>query len=388
MARVRIKHPHPNNHSKLQLLRAFSEYLIYATRIILTPDSFIVLTRSDEDIDSIFEKECNETLHVAGFEPILPPEMRAKRTVLVFNTDDYILSHSEDEIKQKIIHKNTWIKQGIDCIFKIPSSKILKIYFNSTNAAKLATDKGLLAFHMSIPSYNVKVEEFIPITTCMRCYAIEQHTTNKCTMPETHTVCSECASDKHTWKTCTSNIKKRLNCLANKCHLRKKIKEEKRKQNKNSSKTYSQATQNNTNSNNTNTQNINIEKDKATKILTRILHSHILNIANPGSYNDELNNLFKLNNLPSINLPPNPPSKNILSLTAECKINTKEVQVANEPDEEPEEELEIEEIEEEAEDSLHTIQATEKVKPPQPTPTPKIQGKNIGLKLITKRTAG
>ncbi|MPC42883.1 hypothetical protein E2C01_036514 [Portunus trituberculatus] len=110
-------------------------------------------------------------------------------------------------------------------------------------------------------------------------------------------------------------------------------------------------------------------------------------MANPGSYNDELNKVFKLNNLPSINLPLNPPSKNILSLTAECKTNTNEDQVASEPDEELEEEIEVEEIEEN-EDSLSTTQAREKIKPPQPTPTPKIQGKNIGLKLITKRTAG
>ncbi|MPD03979.1 hypothetical protein E2C01_099642 [Portunus trituberculatus] len=218
---------------------------------------------------------------------------------------------------------------------------------------------------------------------------MEQHTTNKCTMPETHTVCSECASDKHTWKTCTASTKKCLNChgphrtLANKCPMMKKIKEDKRKQNKNNGKTYSQATQNATNSNNTNTNNINFEKDTATKILTCILHSHMLNMANPGSYSDELNKLFKLNNLPTINLPPNPPSQNILSLTAACKINTIEDQEASEPDEDQEEE-----IEEEVENSLATTQALEKVTPPQPTPTPKIQGKYIDLKLITKRTAG
>ncbi|MPC84372.1 hypothetical protein E2C01_079110 [Portunus trituberculatus] len=209
-------------------------------------------------------------------------------------------------------------------------------------------------------------------------------------MPETHTVCSECASDQHTWKTCPSNTKECLNChgshrtLANKCPMRGKIKEEKRKQNINSNKSYSQATQNTNNSNNTNIHNINIEKDTATKILTCILHSHMHNIANPGSYNDELNKLLKLNNLPSIILPPNPPSKSIMNPKADHEIITKEVQVANEP----EEETEIEEIEEEAEETLLSTQATGKLKLPQPTPSPKIQGKNIGLKLITKRTAG
>ncbi len=56
MARVRIKHKKPSNDSKIALLRTLSENLIYATKIIPTQDSFIVLTKTDADVDKIFQR--------------------------------------------------------------------------------------------------------------------------------------------------------------------------------------------------------------------------------------------------------------------------------------------------------------------------------------------
>ena len=50
-----------------------------------------------------------------------------------------------------MLHGNDWITGGIDNIFKIPRTNILKICLKETATAKLATEKGLLAFHMSIP---------------------------------------------------------------------------------------------------------------------------------------------------------------------------------------------------------------------------------------------
>ena len=73
------------------------------------------------------------------------------------------------------------------------------------------------------------------------------------------------------------------------------------------------------------------EKDTASTILTCILHGHIHNIAHPGTYNKEVNKLFKINKLPPIILPENSPSKKFFSLatrnekgeeTEEIEVNT------------------------------------------------------------------
>ena len=202
MARVRIKHLDPSPTTKLKLLKTLSENQIYATKIITTPDSFVVLTRTDDEIDKIFKLQCSTALKEAGFEPIIPPELRAKRTIIIFNVDEFILSNTEQEIKEELIRENGWINGGIESIFKIPKARILKICLQETTTAKNATEKGMLAFHMSIPAHNIKVDEFIPVLTCMRCYKLEEHTTNNCQMPKDYTVCSECGSSEHTWKNC------------------------------------------------------------------------------------------------------------------------------------------------------------------------------------------
>ena len=201
MARVKIKHPDPSPTSKLKLLKTLSENLIYATRLIPINDGFIVLTRTDDDIDTNFKTNFQSNLKDQGFKAILPPELRAKRTVILLNVDEYIYTRTEQEIKEELINENSWI-EGIDNIFKIPKIKHIKIGFKETITAKTATEKGLLAFHMSIPSYNIKIDEFIPVMICMKCYNLEDHTTSKCPKPKDFKICSECGNPNHNWREC------------------------------------------------------------------------------------------------------------------------------------------------------------------------------------------
>ena len=145
----------------------------------------------------------------------------------------YIYNQPTKEIKDELVAENSWIQEGIESIFKVPRTKILKICMNQTAAAKKATEAGLLAFYMRIPPTNISIEEYIPIFTCMRCYKIEDHPTYRCQHPREYKACSECASIEHTWRECTATEKKCLNChgahrtLANKCPLRKDVKDKK-----------------------------------------------------------------------------------------------------------------------------------------------------------------
>ena len=82
MARVKLKCDNTNHEKKILLLKILAENLIYATRIITVQDGFVVLTRSDEDMDKIFQGKTNEELANNSYKPVLPPELKAKRTVL------------------------------------------------------------------------------------------------------------------------------------------------------------------------------------------------------------------------------------------------------------------------------------------------------------------
>ncbi len=234
---------------------------------------------------------------------------------MLFNVDEVIHNHQENEIIEEITANNLWIPT-IDSIFKIPRTRIMKITFSETAIAKKATEKGILAFHLRIPAYNIKQDEFIPIMTCMRCYNIEDHPTSQCPKAKEYKICSECADEGHTWRDCKSTNKKCINysdkhrTLANKCPKRKKAVDAKRNKQKNTNNaTYAQSV---TNTNPSPISSI-INQETATKIMACMLHAHLINTANPGSYNDEFNRALELNNLPKINLPNNPPSSLILN---------------------------------------------------------------------------
>ena len=278
--------------------------------------------------------------------------------------------------------KNQYMKEGIDTIFKIPRTKILKVTFKETAAAKKATENGILGFHMSIPAHTIKIEEYTPLMTCLKCYAIEDHVTLKCPKEKTYKVCSECSSHDHTWRDCKSTHKKCVNCmgdhrtLANKCPMRKKAIDEKRQQKKNNNnKTYSNAAAGNTNTAQINN-NISfpaLEKKTITNLMSCMMHAHLINAAIPGSYNTEINRVLKLNNLPAIILPDNPPSQQILDLTkgvqtATTQENTQTTQT-------------------------NTITPTNTgenstVSQEELPPLEKISGEEIGLQLITTKKQG
>lgn len=159
MARVNTNHPNPPPTKRTSLLRTLSQNMIYATKIIDISDGFIVLTRNDEDIDKIFKGNCLKELNKEDFEPMLPPEQRTKRTIIIFNVDSYlyIYEHTEKEMEDEFIINNEWTEGRIDSINKFPKNNMINISFKETTSAKRPTDKGLLGFHMSIP-YN-KIQE-------------------------------------------------------------------------------------------------------------------------------------------------------------------------------------------------------------------------------------
>ena len=210
MARVRIKHPARTHQVKEKLLEILAKKKIYAVDIKETRDGFAVITATEAEIDAIFTNDCTEALRESRFTPILPLQLKAQRTVLLFNLDSHIHGKEKEVIQQEIEDQNDFAQNAIDNIFKFPKARIIKITFKTAKIATKATEQGLLLFHMRVPHYQIKKEEFIPIT-CMKCYEMESHFTNKCPKDRSYKVCSECGSEDHTWNECKEENKKCLN---------------------------------------------------------------------------------------------------------------------------------------------------------------------------------
>ncbi len=159
--------------------------------------------------------------------------------------------------------------------------------------------------------------------------------------------------------------------------------EEKRQQKKDSStKTHSSAAAGKTNTSTLTfpTSTPVIEEETATKIMACMMRAHLINSINPGSYSDDLNRALKLNNLPPVILPDNPPSKQTLNLTNEkqtavpqentqTNVNTHSQEAPNTA-----QHTQV--------DQNTTQQGTEM------PPLKKIPGHAIGLQIITRKSEG
>lgn len=283
------------------------------TRLIPTRDAVIVLTASDKDGDEIFQSNIREKLEKDGFNAIMPPELRAQRTVICFRLDELIYEHQAEEIRTEVERVQTWAK--VQEVYKFPRTNTLKITFQTTDMAKKAKDNGILLFAMSVPPTQIRKEVYTPILSCNRCHAVEEHATNQCPTPPNYVACSECGSRDHTFRECRATDKHCINCgkdhsaRAMKCPIRKKaLKEKEEKQREEKEKrattTYAQASL---------TPSVpSFNSDTITTGLVCVLHAHMMNTANPGSFQKTLSESLALNGIKDVKLPPNPPSADIM----------------------------------------------------------------------------
>lgn len=321
MARVKIKHKlDPNDRrTKQKLLETLANSNINICNLISTHDGNIVaVTATDNDADTLLNQRNVQELNKAGFDPILPPEVKSRRTVICQRVDQLIYEHSKNDIEDEIESKNEWAK--VKNAHKFPKTErnqyTIKIEFEDANMAAKAENDGIRLFNMNIAYHQVKREKYTPLLTCMRCYKIEQHPTSQCPQPPSYQICSECGGQDHTWKTCQNTQKCCLNCrqnhrtLAMSCPQRKEAIKKKENQEKTTKGTYAQVTSKNQ------ITNIPTTMDLGTSTVTTMLFclysAHLMNAANPGSFQDQLDFLTSANNLPRLIGPQNPPSADII----------------------------------------------------------------------------
>ena len=318
MAKVRIKckDPDKNDRNKKQkLLEILCRNQIEITNAPPTNDGYIVFLRYEEQADNIFSTDVKKALTDNDFQPILPPELKVKKSVIASNLDDEIYDNSEDEIKEELIAQNHWL-DDIDSVYKFPKSNTIKITFTQTALARKSIESGLLAFSLSIAQHQIRQETFIPIKCCFKCYQLEDHLTKNCNKDKNYKICSECGLEGHVWHQCREKKKRCINCqgdhstLAMRCIKRKKIMKEKRREEAERNRLgYAGITTVNT----TQPQHsqpqmpINLQptitREDMLKINICIAHAHRQDLLKPGSYEKELEQTLLLNELPTIKIP-------------------------------------------------------------------------------------
>ncbi|XP_076038878.1 uncharacterized protein LOC143024049 [Oratosquilla oratoria] len=216
----------------------------------------------DRTIEELTKKQIKNSFATEGLDIIDPPELNAKRTLIVRQVDEHIHNEDTEAIKMELERNNQYMK--ITSIIKLPNTRtIIKIKMENSTMVKKSLETGILMFSQSFPPHTLNQETYIHLPQCTRCYAYN-HTLKQCTLPATYTICSGCSSKEHRINNSTGNTAQ---------------------------------------SPHTPTPNpINLKH--LTVINTAIIHANITEAATPGTYQQTIDAYYKANGLPTIIIPP------------------------------------------------------------------------------------
>lgn len=195
-------------------------------------DYYIVWCNTESDSDTLMSSECLTVLKSQHCSPILPPDLKAKRSVIIKFVDTSIYSMSEQQLIEEIELKNNSLK--VTELYKLQRSRSIKITFTSQDMANSARLNGIKVKLISVSPDVIVKDIFIDVLVCYRCYRLDHHRAAQCPKDSSYKVCSQCAQTGHTHKECTSTAKQCLNCngnhssIAYNCPKRKDIEREKR----------------------------------------------------------------------------------------------------------------------------------------------------------------
>ena len=328
MARLKIKHAHPSPAVKEKLLETLAAHNIYSTKVVPLRDCYVIVTSRDEEVDYLFSPECHTDLRNAAFTAVMPPDLKAKRTILLFGIDEDAFDHNPEEIREEIYALNEFTVDCIDTVYKFSNSRVVKITFCNTNPAIRAREIGIKMFYTRIPPHQIQQEEYLELKNCLRCYAIEDHVAAQCTKAKDYKICSECSEVGHFWRECESTQKKCINCkgdhrtLAFKCPLRKAAFSKARESAKSTTRTYNQvaATPPTPQQQYQPTPTLPLETQEKIHSIMKI--AMLKDSLEPGTFEDVYNRILKRNNIAQIVIGEPIDCRSILNLTTPTNTNT------------------------------------------------------------------
>ena len=212
MARIKVRAKCDTDDDTMwkKILDKCSNLSIIILKLLPASNSFSIIVESTIEADKLFSDEAIAAFDSLNVKLILPPNLRASRTLLMFNIDPLIYDREVELIKADIMQRNNWCR--LDEVIKLHNARGLKLVFPSSTMVNSCIDSGLKVFQLFIPGYSFKRDIYCPILMCYRCYALDSHTSVNCDKPSDYKICSNCSSTQHIWKECTIKTKKCVNC--------------------------------------------------------------------------------------------------------------------------------------------------------------------------------
>ena len=150
-SKVRIKCDSMSQDKRLKLLKILEQFRIKCSKLISplsVPNEYVAFLHDISDVDKLFTDNCINAFTALNCSPIMPAQLKAKRSVIMKKVDDYIYQYSEGEILTEINRQNSLIQAS--SVFKFPNIKMLKITLSNQLMTDICLNDGLKLFSLHI----------------------------------------------------------------------------------------------------------------------------------------------------------------------------------------------------------------------------------------------
>ena len=212
---------------------------------------------------------------------------------------------------------NDWAK--VEDLYRLPTtSKMIKIQFTSQQMVQTALTKGIVILHQFTPHWNVE-EMFVRLKPCHNCFSYD-HKIRDC--PHEKKMCCTFCGEEHKQQECKVTVPKCINCgeahrtLAAACKIRKELIKKRSKEITERSKSrnrqggmqdpmgtqsYSEAARERRGPGTTSTLTKEETNEMLTVIMSAIVYGHYMEALVPGSFQGNVNEVYRLNGLRTAN---------------------------------------------------------------------------------------
>ena len=141
-------------------------------------NGYTAFTEHDKEIDCLLTEKGKQTLNKIGLNAKLPPNIKAKRSIICRKIDSSVGAYTKDELTTEINRCNINIKVAEITKFK-DYTHIFKIEMQTTEQAQHALQNGLLCYNTKISPSQIEKEDYADLQICLTCYKYESHSTKK-----------------------------------------------------------------------------------------------------------------------------------------------------------------------------------------------------------------
>ena len=215
-SKVKIKCEFFSQDQRVKILRIFDNFNIKCSKLVSSqnvPNECVAILHSITDVDKVFVEDCLSAFETLNCIPVMPPQLKAKRSIIMKSVDRYIYEFSENEILYEINRVNATLKAIT--VSKFSNARIIKITLSNQEMTGSCLQNGIKLFNLHINPRDLHQEVHHDIRMCFRCYELDSHLSFECPKEQDFKICSNCSCLGHTFKSCSSQVKKCINCGLN-----------------------------------------------------------------------------------------------------------------------------------------------------------------------------